>query len=58
MTSMSYCVFENTVIDMQTCVSIMAEAADDGLSLTQFLEERGEYEAPAVRRLLKLAQEL
>jgi len=56
--SMSYCVFENTVTDMQTCVSMVQEAVDDGMSCAAFLADRGTYEAPMVLRLVQQAQEL
>jgi len=55
---MSYCVFENTAVDMQQCVNMMHEAAEEGLSLVQFLRERGQYEAPAVHRLVQQATDL
>ena len=58
MPSMSYCAFENTAVDMQQCVNMMHEAAEEGLSLAQFLRERGQYEAPAVRRLVQQATDL
>ena len=58
MPSMSYCAFENTAVDMQQCVNMMHEAAEEGLSLVQFLRERGQYEAPAVHRLVQQATDL
>ena len=58
MPSMSYCAFENTAVDMQQCVNMMHEAAEEGLSLAQFLRERGEYEAPAVHRWVQQATDL
>jgi len=58
MPSMSYCAFENTVIDMRQCVNMMHDATEEGLSLGQFLKERGQYEAPAVKRLVALARVL
>jgi len=58
MASLSYCVFENTAIDMQQCVNMMHDATEEGLSLGQFLKERGQYEAPAVKRLVALARDL
>jgi len=58
MASLSYCVFENTAIDLQQCVNMMHDATEEGLSLGQFLKERGQYEASAVKRLVALARDL
>lgn len=58
MASLSYCVFENTVFDMEQCVNMMHDATEEGLSLGKFLKQRGQYEAPAVKRLVELAGDL
>lgn len=59
MASMSYCVFENTTIDMAQCVARLAEAFDQELTLEQFLARlTSDYERAAVRRLYNLAIDL
>ena len=51
MSSMSYCVFENTSIDLRACVEAMAEADEIGdLDLNQ-------YEKEAARSMLRLAKQ-
>lgn len=58
MASMSYCVFQNTSIDMAQCVGQMSEAVDDGMSLEGFIADRSRDEGSYVTRLVKQAREL
>lgn len=59
MPSMSYCCFENTADDMRQCLSMLAEAADSGISLREFIESRSSREeGRAVERLIAVAEEL
>ena len=58
MPSMSYCVFENTTIDLSQCVNMMSDAIENRRTLAEFLAGRSRYEAAAVTRLVSLAQDL
>lgn len=50
---MSYCRFENTVIDLIDC----KEALDE-LGSRAIIEDASEYEAPKVKQLIELCKEI
>ena len=59
MANMSYCRFENTVIDMKDCLNDLAEAVDAGLSMKQFLERLStDYERRAVEQMLTVLNDM
>lgn len=59
MPSMSYCRFENTVLDLQACLNDLEEALDEGKTLQEFIDSRSsEYESRAVMRLIDLCQQV
>lgn len=59
MSSMSYCRFENTVDDMRACLFDLQEAAENGLTFDQFLQQlSSDYERDSVRRMVALLQDM
>jgi hypothetical protein len=59
MANMSYCRFENTVIDMKDCLNDLAEAVESGLSMKQFLERlSSDYERRAVEQMLTVLNDM
>lgn len=55
MANMSYCMFENTVNNLRQCYRKIDEAAENGLSFEQFLEQlSSSYEMRAVREMAML----
>jgi hypothetical protein len=52
MPNMSYCRFENTLGDMRDCMYNLHEAAENGMSLEQFLQRLGsDYERRAFKEM-------
>ena len=52
MANMSYCQFENTRADLRQCLASLAEAADDQLTLAEFISQRSsDYEAQSVMQM-------
>lgn len=59
MASMSYCVFENTVVDLRNCLSFLEEALNSGQTFDEFIDSRSsEYEMKAVSQLIQLCEEI
>ena len=44
MANMSYCRFQNTMMDFRDCLDIVGEAVDDGKTMEQFLAELSKEE--------------
>lgn len=58
MPSMSYCRFENTVLDLQACLNDFEEAFDEGKTLQEFIDSHNQYESRAVMKLINLCQQV
>ena len=59
MANMSYCRFENTVGDMNDCLTDLVDAVDAGLSMAQFMDRLSSvYERRSVQRMIDLLGQL
>lgn len=59
MSNMAYCRFENTVSDMQDCLSAAHELrVENGNIVDEHDEELNEYERRAIRQMVDVAAEL
>ena len=54
MSNAAHCMFENTYKDLVDCLDAMSEHPD----LNDFIKEKNQYDAPYVKRLIKLCKEI
>ena len=56
MANMSYCRFQNTVLDLNDCLNVVRDAVDDDVSFEEFAEELGADELKAFEQLYTRAK--
>jgi len=57
MSNMSYCRFQNTMLDLRDCVEALGEALDCGIETEEFTKDLGKDETYAYRRMFGLCKE-
>lgn len=56
MANMSYCRFQNTVLDLNDCLNVVRDAVDDDVPFEEFAEELGADELKAFEQLYTRAK--
>lgn len=56
MANMSYCRFQNTVLDLNDCLNVVRDAVGDDVSFEEFAEELGADELKAFEQLYTRAK--
>ena len=56
MANMSYCRFQNTVLNLNDCLNVVRDAVDDDVSFEEFEEELGTDELKAFEQLYTRAK--